>query len=75
MKREQYPALTEQELSELRDFAAVEGRRWKSILEAESWWRGLPCKDKHGREYPELYGLRNTHGGAWLAKFKLEVSK
>lgn len=69
--RNAYPALEPYELSELRDFAAVEGRHWKSILESESWWRGIPCRDKHGREYPNLYGLRNSHGPSWLASFQL----
>ena len=63
--------LTETELREIKAFAAVEGRRWKDVLQRESWWRGLPCRDKSGTDYPTLYGLRNTHGPSWLDRFKL----
>ncbi|QXN71591.1 hypothetical protein RCIROH_92 [Rhodobacter phage RcIroh] len=66
---ERLPKLTEEQISELREFAAVEGRNWKAILEKESWWRGLPCRDKNGKEY-SLYNLRNSHGPTWLANFR-----
>ncbi|MDX0762395.1 hypothetical protein GOD36_08950 [Sinorhizobium medicae] len=65
-----YRPLTKEELATLREFAAVEGRRWKDSME-RYWWRGLPVKDKNGKEYPYLYALRNTHGGLWLSRFKL----
>jgi hypothetical protein len=63
--------LTDLELIELRTFADVEGKRWKHILQMEYWWRGIPVRDKHGCEYPTLYGLRNTHGPSWLQDFHL----
>ncbi|TGT76170.1 MULTISPECIES: hypothetical protein [unclassified Mesorhizobium] len=65
--------LTAQERAELLEFAAVEGKNWKSILQRESWWRGIPCRDKHGREYVTLYGLRNTHGPSWLMSYRLPL--
>ncbi|PWJ81489.1 hypothetical protein C7441_11021 [Pseudaminobacter salicylatoxidans] len=60
-----------EELAELVTFASVEGRHWKDVLQRESWWRGIPARDKHGKEYPHLYGLRNSHGPTWLSKFRL----
>lgn len=70
------PDLPPEVLDEITRFAAVEGRKWKSVLERESWWRGLPCRDKHGAEYPLLYGLRNhpSFGPSWLASFRLPKS-
>lgn len=65
-----YPELHTEELRELMDFAQAEGRLWRRTLERESWWRGLPCRDGKGRTYPLLYGLRNSHGPAWLANFR-----
>lgn len=56
---------------ELRLYAAAEGKRWKSRLQETSWWKGIPARDKHGEEYPHLYGLRNTHGPSWLADYRL----
>jgi hypothetical protein len=67
-----YPKLDEAELQQLQEFAAVEGRFWKSTLRKESWWRGLPCRDRKGKEYPHLYGLRNTHGNTWLEDFSFK---
>lgn len=64
-------ALNDVELAELRAYIEVEGRDWKNTLQRTSWWRGEPAKDKRGKEYPSLYGLRNTHGYSWLATFKL----
>lgn len=58
--------VTAEELAQLQAYAKQEGRRWKDRLQQDSWWRGIPV---HG--FPLLYGLRNTHGPAWLAKFKL----
>lgn len=63
--------LTEVEMIELLTFADVEGKNWKQVLQKESWWRGIPVRDRHGCEYPSLYGLRNTHGPTWLDKFRL----
>lgn len=62
--------LTETELAQLRQFAQIEGRNWKSVLQRESWWRGIPCRDRKGNEYPDLYGLRNSHGPSWLFNFR-----
>ncbi|WP_019087637.1 hypothetical protein [Komagataeibacter europaeus] len=61
-----YPPLDPEEIKELKEFAAQEGRNWKQVLEKESWWRGLPM---HG--FPLLYGLRNSHGPSWLRSFRL----
>lgn len=72
-RAESYPPLTSDDIAELKEFAAVEGRKWKAVLQAESWWRGIPARDRKGREYPRLYGLRNTHGPSWLDGFKLPV--
>jgi hypothetical protein len=63
--------LSVEEIAELRAYSSVEGRGWKDRLQTESWWRGIPARDKTGREYPLLYGLRNTHGPSWLVNFKL----
>jgi hypothetical protein len=65
--------LTPEELAQLQRWASVEGRRWKDTLQKESWWRGIPARDRHGESagYELLYGLRNTHGPSWLVGFKL----
>jgi hypothetical protein len=63
--------LLPREVDEIRAFAKVEGRPWKSTLQRESWWRGLPAKDRNGKEYPSLYGLRNTHGPSWLMEYRI----
>jgi hypothetical protein len=63
--------LLPREVAEIRAFAAVQGRPWKAYLQRESWWRGLPAKDRNGKEYPSLYGLRNTHGPAWLMAYRI----
>lgn len=60
-----FPNVPDVALQELRAYAAQEGRNWKDRLERDSWWRGLPVRD-----FPHLYGLRNSHGGAWLAAFR-----
>lgn len=63
-----WPALTDIEMDELKRFAEQEGaKKWKQVLQKESWWRGLPV---HG--FPNLYGLRDTHGPTWLAQFVLD---
>lgn len=67
---EKLPSLSQIELAELREFAAIEGRNWKAALQSESWWRGIPARDKKGKEYPALYGLRNSHGPSWLVNFR-----
>jgi len=66
-----YRELLPEELEELQAFAAVEGRKWKDVMCWQYWMRGIPVKDRHGKVYGSLYGLRNTHGGQWLDKFKL----
>jgi len=65
--------LTPEELAQLQRWAAVEGRYWKDALQKESWWRGIPARDRRGESngYELLYGLRNTHGPSWLVNFKL----
>ena len=54
------------ELAQLRAYAEQEGRRWKTRLELDYWWRGLPVPG-----FPLLYGLRNSHGPSWLVAFRL----
>jgi hypothetical protein len=71
MQMHTYPALTDNETAELVAYASVEGRRWKDTLQRESWWRGIPARDKRGAEYPALYGLRNSHGPSWLVGYRL----
>ncbi len=66
-----YRPLTADELAQIVEFAAIEGARWKAILQRESWWRGIPTRAANGREYPALCGLRNSHGPSWLLAFKL----
>lgn len=63
--------LTTEELAELQAFAAENGRKWRDQIIYDYWMRGIPVRDKRGKEYPSLYGLRNTHGPSWLAAFKL----
>lgn len=70
MEKVTYPALNGDQLSELLAWATVEGRNWKSSLQQHSWWRGIPARDKNGKEYPTLYGLRNTHGPSWLKDYR-----
>lgn len=63
--------LTPEELRELCNFAAIEGRKWKDVILYQYWMRGITVRDRKCKEYPLLYGLRNTHGPTWLDKFKL----
>lgn len=65
-----YPDITPNQLTELRAYAADIGRGWKANLEKESWWRGLPARGRRRKEYPSLYGLRNSHGPSWLTSFR-----
>jgi hypothetical protein len=71
MKMTDYRPLFDYELAEIKEWAAVEGRMWKHTLQSESWWRGIPARDRKGKVYPHLYGLRNSHGPSWLITFKL----
>lgn len=52
-------------LAALRLFAALRGRTWKAAL-ARAW-------EANNTGPPELQRLRNTHGPAWLAGFRLPV--
>ena len=56
------PPLTADQLARVAAFASAHGRCWKSTLRA-LWERGT--RDA------ELQHLRNTHGPAWLAGFRL----
>lgn len=69
MSKSEYRDLSPDELNQLTAFAALEGRKWKSVMMYEYWYRGLPVRD-----FPLLYGLRNTHGPTWLDRFKLPKS-
>lgn len=66
------PVCTDEEMAELRTFAAVNGRTWKDDILYGFWMRGIPVRDKAGTEYPTLYRLRNTHGPSWLAGLKID---
>lgn len=57
--------ITDEQMAELRAFAAQEGHKWKDVMAYEYWWKGLPV-----RGFPTLYGLRNTHGNSWLVGFR-----
>lgn len=69
--KEEYRALTAEEQDQIEAFALVEGRKWKDVMTWQYWMRGIPVRDRTGKEYPALYGLRNTHGGTWLHRFRL----
>lgn len=71
MSSPRLPILTVDQQRELRIWAETEGRNWKTSLSRNSWERGIPARDKHGEEYPTLYGLRNSHGATWLANYIL----
>jgi hypothetical protein len=50
-------------LAALRTYAAHRGRTWKAAL--------LRAWEASNAGVPELQRLRNTHGPAWLARFRL----
>ena len=54
--------LTPDEFTALRDFAAARGRYWKRDLH-DAWM--------HASEPGLLQSLRNSHGPAWLHRFRL----
>lgn len=58
-----FPALTSEELKELKEYAEKHGKNWKEKLQ-EAWANGLPVKG-----FPSLYPLRNTHGSMWLTDY------
>lgn len=57
--------LTEQQRTELQAYASANGKAWKGLLRSH-WLKGEPVPG-----YPSLYGLRNSHGPAWLNKVKM----
>lgn len=62
-----YRELTREQTNALRMFADMHGRAWKAELRrlwSEDTWRT--------GHYPDLRSLRNTHGSAWLARYKLQ---
>ncbi len=63
-KRE-FEALTEEQLTALREFAAAHGRSWKSELNIR-WMRASAGH--------VLHRIRNTHGPEWLASFELPLT-
>lgn len=56
--------LTSEQTAALRAFADKHGRCWKQALSL-AWERG-----DTRRICGTLYGLRNSHGPAWLVRFK-----
>lgn len=54
--------LSQEELTCLKVYAAVHGRRWKEALRTE-WMSASAIQP--------LHKLRNTHGPSWLIGFKL----
>ena len=62
---EPLPPLTEEEVNALQDYAARHGRSWKRIL--NNVWMGEAPHDDGGI----LRRLRNTHGPAWLDRYRL----
>jgi hypothetical protein len=62
MARRKYPALSPEAIVALREYAAKHGICWKLRL-SEDWMRAsAPAV---------LHALRNSHGPAWLERFKL----
>ena len=59
---EQLRDLTGEETAALQEFACKTGHNWK--LELSGLWQS-------GAIPMPLYGLRNTHGGAWLTDYQL----
>ncbi len=53
------------QIQALRLFARTHGRRWKSRLRIE--WSDAAAD-------PLLHRLRNTHGLAWLERYRLRTS-
>ena len=59
--------LTTEQAQAIQHFAAEWGRRWKSEL--RDAWAASDVRSIG----TVLYGLRNTHGPAWLAAFRFDV--
>jgi hypothetical protein len=55
--------LTPDEYQALRDYAAKNGRMWRSHLQV--YWQS-------GRATPDLQSIRNKTSSAWLAKFRFQ---
>lgn len=60
--------LTAEEVNALRLFAALNGRYWKAALRAI--WETTNRRNWDDAE-TILYRLRNSHGPAWLSRFRL----
>ena len=62
MNTRDYPDLTQEQIAAIVAFAEYAGRSWKAQLSA-AWERAaMPGI---------LHGLRNSHGPAWLAEYRL----
>jgi hypothetical protein len=64
--------ITQAEHDMLREFAARFGRNWKSILRL--MWETTNYNEltlRYGDDTQILHRIRNTHGPAWLARFRL----
>jgi hypothetical protein len=57
--------LTPEQLAAVAAFARLHGRRWKLHLRQQWEW---------ARATPILHGLRNSHGPAWLATYRLNAT-
>ena len=66
---------TAEQIAALQRFAHAHGRKWKDILSMTYWYNARIYRDRQGNEWPELHGLRNDLGPAWLAKFELPTSQ
>lgn len=58
-----YDQLTDQQLQALREYAAKNGRTWKSKL-GDDW---LHCRTRG-----DLQQIRNQFGPTWLKRFKFD---
>ncbi len=64
------PKPTPEQLTALQDFAAANGRTWKSALRC-CWITGR-YKDFNGTDdYSFLQQVRNNLGPSWLVRFRL----
>jgi hypothetical protein len=67
-----FRSLTADEETALQIFAKANGRRWKSVLSDEYWYKARLFETA---EFPNagsiLHCLRNDLGPSWLASYKL----
>lgn len=66
-----FPKLNADQLAALERFAAAFGRKWKSQLTETYWFHARVWTGGQPGDGNLLHGLRNSHGPAWLYRFKL----